>query len=81
MTDLDDLMARLEALDATDPASWKAKDIDDVIAYQRKARAQREAGVKPKRGKGLDDGTPKKKIDLVALGLIAKAEPFARRKL
>lgn len=79
MTDLDDLMARLEALDSSDPASWKDKNIDDVIAYYRRNRAQREAGVKPKRGKV--EGEPKKTLDLVALGLMKKAEPFARRKL
>ena len=78
MTDLDDLMARLEALDHSDPASWKDKNIDDVIAYQRKARAQREAGVKPKRGQS---DVPKKGIDLVALGLMKKVEPLVRRKI
>jgi hypothetical protein len=50
---------------STDPLSLSDRDIDAIIAIQRNARAQREAGIKPKREKG-----PTKKLDLKALGLI-----------
>lgn len=74
-SDLDTLMDRLSALDHTDPASWKDKDIDAVIAYQRKVRAQRESGAKPKRGEAAS--AP---IDLKALGL-GKAQPKIQRRV
>lgn len=74
-TDLDELMNRLQALDHTDPASWKDKDIDGVIAYQRKVRAARESGAKPKRGEA-----PAATVDLKALGL-GKAKPTVVRRV
>jgi len=67
MTDLDELMSR-------DPLSLSAQDIDEIIAYQRKARAQRESGARPAKADG-----PAKKIDLLSLGLIKKPEPMKRR--
>lgn len=73
MTDLDELMSRL------DEVGWDKAlpdDIDTVIAYQRKQRALREGGVKPKRGQ--NDG-PSKPLDLVALGLIKPSAPVKRR--
>ncbi len=78
MTDLDDLMQKLAELDAKDVGLWADKDIDIVIAYQRKFRAQKESGVRPKKG---DSGAPKAKLDLAALGLVKKAEPIVRRKI
>ncbi len=79
MSDLDDLMQKLAELDAKDVGLWGDKDIDVVIAYQRKFRAQKEAGGgKPKKG---DSGAPKAKLDLAALGLIKKPEPMIRRKI
>ena len=71
MTDLDELMSR-------DPLELSSQDIDEIIAYQRKMRAQREGGVKVK--KGASD-TPKIKLDLAALGLVKKEEPMTRRKI
>lgn len=79
MTDLDNLMSRLADLGAKDVGLWNKDDINDIIAYQRKMRAQREAGVKVSRKKNSD--VPEKKIDLLALGLVKKAEPITRRKL
>lgn len=79
MTDLDNLMSRLADLDAKDVGLWNKDDINDVIAYQRKMRAQREAGVKVSRKKNSD--VPEKKIDLLALGLVKKVEPIVRRKV
>ncbi len=71
MTDLDELMSK-------DPLALSDQDIDEIIAYQRKTRAQREGGVKPKKGAS---NVPKAKLDLAALGLIKKAEPMIRRKI
>lgn len=56
--ELDELMDK-------DPLSLSAQDIDKIIAIQRKARQNWEAGVKPK--KGTAEGVVK--IDLVELGL------------
>ena len=71
MTDLDELMSK-------DPLELSSQDIDEIIAYQRKMRAQREGGVKPKKG---SSDAPKAKLDLAALGLIKKPEPMIRRKI
>lgn len=65
-TDIDTLMS-LNPLDLT-PAD-RGPYLERVIAYQRQARANREAGIKPKREKG-----PGVKIDLKALGLV-KEQP------
>lgn len=43
--ELDELMDK-------DPLSLSKQDIDAIIAYQRKARANYESGVKPKKGSG-----------------------------
>lgn len=70
MSDIDDLMN-------LDPLSLSAQDIDTIIAYQRKHRANVEGGSKAKRETG-----PKVKLDLAALGLVPKAtpsEPVKRR--
>ena len=69
MTDLDELMNK-------DPLDLTKSDIDSIIAYQRRFRADRESGVKVKRG---SDG-PKKKLDLAALGLIKPKAPEATIK-
>lgn len=57
-----------------DPLELSAQDIDQLIAYQRKARSSAESGVKVKKA---DEGP---KIDLVALGLIQNPT-IKRRKL
>lgn len=79
MSDLDNLMTRLADLDRKDVGLWNKDDIDTVIAYQRKMRAQREAGVKVSRKAKSD--APERKIDLLALGLVKKVEPIVRRKI
>ncbi len=61
-TDIDALMS-LNPLDLT-PAN-RDEYLTRVIAYQRQSRANREAGIKPKREKG-----PGLKLDLKALGLV-----------
>ena len=64
----------LDLLMSLDPLELSAQIIDEIIAYHRKARANYEAGIKPKKEKG-----PKVEIDLVALGLAPAPEPFKRR--
>jgi hypothetical protein len=63
--ELDDLMNE-------DPLKLSDQDIDDIIAYQRKARGEYDDGKKSTKAEG-------KKVDLIGLGLIAKPEPMKRR--
>ena len=63
-SELDELMSR-------DPLNLSAQDIDAIIAYQRQARARREAGGKTKR---TASDAPKQSLDLAALGLIKKPQ-------
>jgi hypothetical protein len=63
--DLDDLMN-------LDPLELSAQDIDDIIAYQRKARGDWDDGKKTKKSSGP-------KVDLVGLGLLKAQEPMKRR--
>lgn len=53
---------------------WGPGHIDAVIAYQRKARQNFEAGIKPEK-----DAGPKVTLDLVAMGLVKEAAPVKRR--
>ncbi len=80
MTDILDALAKpppppseLDELMSRDPLMMTRDNIDSIIAYQRQARAKREAAPKG-RGKRTDlaehDNT--KPIDLAALGLLAK---------
>ena len=59
----------IDTLMALDPLELSAQDIDAIIAYQRQARARREAGGKTKR---TASDAPKQSLDLAALGLIKK---------
>lgn len=60
-SELDELMSR-------DPLDMTTEDIDSIIAYQRQARAQREAAPKGRK-KDLVDMTGQA-LDLSALGLV-----------
>lgn len=64
----------IDELMSLDPLEMSARDIDQIIAYHRRQRANFEAGKKPEKESG-----PKKTIDLEALGLKPKAEPIKRR--
>jgi hypothetical protein len=68
MTDLDELMNR-------DPLELSAQDIDAIVAYQRKARAAFESGVKPKKEAKTAS------LDSVMETLAPKAEPLIFRRL
>jgi len=62
----------LNVLMSLDPLELTRQDRDAIIAYQRKQRGQREAGVKTKKPKA--EGTPT--IDIKALlGTVPKATP------
>lgn len=51
--DLSDLMQNdIDVLMSLDPLELSRQDLDRIIAYQRKMRGQREAGVKTKKPKG-----------------------------
>lgn len=57
-TDLDTLMSQ-------DPLSLSNQDLDRIIAYQRKMRGLREAGVRTKKPKAEAGAAPK--LDLATL--------------
>lgn len=58
-------MNDLDALMSEDPLKLSNQDIDSIIAYQRKIRAQAESGVKPKKETG-----PKVSLDKVMANLV-----------
>lgn len=58
--------SELDQLISEDPLNLSAQDIDKIIAFQRQARARREAGGRTKKP-GAD--APKVSLDLVKLGL------------
>lgn len=63
----------LTALMSLDPLDYTKQDLDKIIAYQRKQRAQREAGGKTKKAR---EGAPA--VDIKALlGKIQKAPETA----
>jgi hypothetical protein len=62
MTDKPDF-SDIDTLMAQDPMSLSTQDLDRIIAYQRKQRVQREAGVRTKK---VSD-KPATKIDITSL--------------
>lgn len=69
------MSTNIDALMQKDPLELSAKDIDEIIAYQRKARSSYESGVKVKKGEAAP------KIDLVGLGLIRAKPTLTKRKI
>ena len=59
----------IDALMALDPLELSAQDIDSIIAYHRKNRANAAAGIKPKREAG-----PKKDLSEALKGMFASEE-------
>lgn len=73
MNEIDDLMARI----SEDPINALKQDLDALIAYHRRNRANAEAVIKPKKEAG-----PKQTLDLAALGLskpVVAGPPMKRR--
>lgn len=78
MTDILDALAKpppppseLDEIMSRDPLEMSKDDIDSIIAYQRSARAAREAPAGGRRKKAeLVEHDNAKPIDLAALGLI-----------
>lgn len=66
----------LDILMDKDPMMLSAQDIESIIAYQRRARANFEAGVKPKKETG-----PKQSLEgvLNVLAPAPVAAPIKRR--
>jgi hypothetical protein len=64
----------IDTLMSLDPLAMTPDDINEIIAYHRRNRANHEAGVKPKKETG-----PALKIDLASLGLARVEEPIKRR--
>ncbi len=64
----------LDELMSLDPLDLSAQNIDEIIAYQRKARAAWDSGIKPKKG-------DHPAISLEKLGLVPKGPTIKRRKL
>jgi len=75
--DEDDLIAQaLKAING-DPFLNSPGDIDAIIAYQRRSRAQWESGVKPKKQE-MSTGKPLDQI-IPALAPAAQGSRFRRR--
>lgn len=65
----------IDILMDTDPLELSAQNIDDIIAFQRKYRANKEAGVKQEKV----GQAPKLSLDLHAMGLIKPSTAIKRR--
>ena len=65
--------SEIDTLMRLDPLDLSARDIDEIIAYNRKLLAAYDSGVKVKR-----EGP---KIDLEAIGLVTKSVPKTIRRL
>jgi len=61
--DLEEDLTNLDLLMFEDPLGLSDQDLDRIIAYQRKIRRQREAGVKTRKPKESAPG----KLDISAL--------------
>lgn len=57
----------IDSLMALDPLSLSRQDLDRIIAYQRKQRAAREAGVRTKKPRG--EAPPAVALDQLLAGL------------
>jgi hypothetical protein len=66
---------RISQVNLKFPNELTPQDLDELIAYQRKARASYESGMKVKKR----EESPK--VDLVALGLMKAKVEIKKRKL
>lgn len=69
----------LDVLMSLDPLELSKQDIDDIIAYQRKAKANFEAGIKPKKGEGAAKVDLSQIITNLTGGAVAKPTKIERR--
>jgi hypothetical protein len=72
MPTADEEINDIDTLMASDPLGLSRQDLDRIIAYQRKQRAAREAGVKTKKPRG--EAAPAVSIEQLLSGL-PKAAP------
>lgn len=66
MSDLDDLMVRIDEINAKAAVDLSSTDIDDLITYHRRARARKASGEKI---------GEQPKVNLVELLKLKKTEP------
>lgn len=71
-SDLDTLMSQ-------DPLSLSDQDIDRIIAYQRKVRGLREAGVKVKKPKAEAGAAPRLDLSTLMSQPAKQSSSFKRR--
>lgn len=76
MTDEDDF-SDLDTLMSQDPLGLSSQDLDRIIAYQRKQRALREAGVRTK--KPVDRAPSKLDISALLAKPAVQSSGFKRR--
>lgn len=54
MSDLDELMRRIEDINAKPAIDLTSTDIDDIIKYHRHSRARKAKGEKPSKPQSID---------------------------
>ena len=54
MSDLDELMRRIEDINAKPAIDLTSSDIDDIIKYHRHSRARKAKGEKPSKPQSVD---------------------------
>jgi len=54
MSDLDELMRRIEDINAKPAIDLTSSDIDDIIKYHRHSRARKAKGEKPSKPQSID---------------------------
>jgi len=54
MSDLDELMRRIEDINAKPAIDLTSEDIDDIIKYHRHSRARKAKGEKPTKPQSVD---------------------------
>ena len=75
----DELESDLDTLMSQDPLSLSDQDIDRIIAYQRKVRGLREAGVKVKKPKAEAGAAPRLDLSTLMSQPAKQSSSFKRR--
>lgn len=75
---IDEAPNDIDALMALDPLGLSRQDLDKIIAYQRKQRASREAGVRTKKPRA--EPAPGLSIEALLSGLPSGPKPASTMK-
>ena len=76
----DDDFSDLDLLMSMDPLQLSSQDLDRIIAYQRKMRAQREAGVRTRKPREVStSGAPKLDLKSLMASPAKQSSSFKRR--